>query len=459
MREADNLTNSALAEPMNYVNSTKTDQANPSFCDSLDETIAPINAPAFLGENSQSFDFPALSRWVEAAENGMSTLTPSQRLELVVLIQKLGSSNSNLIKRVLHLEQALAESQKALQLHKQQTQVANSMLTQQPQEVAAAQEQVQCLLQDLEASHQIAQQQEILIETLTTQLESSQERVAQLERECSQIQASYNEHSHQLVQTENTCRELRARLTRQQRQTLQFKLALEKCLEAPVSSYQCHSDTDAFSPVTTVPIHDLSKKSTDLPCFPNVQPIPPWSAQPQSFINGLESPWDSSVFPTPSSNETEFSASPLPKFAQSSIWEWSVEDSGTWAEEEPVAAQETEVESPEPTSDLEEIHSSIEDTSETEEAYWQDLLGLFEAESIDKRAQKQQSRGAGENEEFLSFASVPLCTPDPVTFTPDSNWPSPVVYPLRPPKGRKSLAAIELPTFKGVRDQESGVRV
>jgi hypothetical protein len=30
---------------------------------------------------------------------------------------------------------------------------------------------------------------------------------------------------------------------------------------------------------------------------------------------------------------------------------------------------------------------------------------------------------------------------------PQSNWPSPVLYPLRPPKRRKSLAAIELPSF------------
>ena len=30
---------------------------------------------------------------------------------------------------------------------------------------------------------------------------------------------------------------------------------------------------------------------------------------------------------------------------------------------------------------------------------------------------------------------------------PQSNWTSPVLYPLRPPKKRKSLAAIDLPTF------------
>ncbi|HEY9599933.1 MAG TPA: hypothetical protein V6D33_19910, partial [Cyanophyceae cyanobacterium] len=36
--------------------------------------------------------------------------------------------------------------------------------------------------------------------------------------------------------------------------------------------------------------------------------------------------------------------------------------------------------------------------------------------------------------------------PDEVAL-PQSNWPSPVLYPLRPPKRRKSLAAIELPSF------------
>ena len=36
---------------------------------------------------------------------------------------------------------------------------------------------------------------------------------------------------------------------------------------------------------------------------------------------------------------------------------------------------------------------------------------------------------------------------EPEVVLPQSNWPSPVLYPLRPPKKRKSLAAIELPSF------------
>ena len=45
------------------------------------------------------------------------------------------------------------------------------------------------------------------------------------------------------------------------------------------------------------------------------------------------------------------------------------------------------------------------------------------------------------------------------SLTPNSNWPSPVVYPLRPAKGRKSLAAIELPTFRGVRGSQPRAEV
>lgn len=55
-----------------------------------------------------------------------------------------------------------------------------------------------------------------------------------------------------------------------------------------------------------------------------------------------------------------------------------------------------------------------------------------------------------QNNEFQSG----LPQMEPSSFTANTNWPSPVVYPLRPPKGRKSLAAIELPTFKRVRGSQ-----
>jgi hypothetical protein len=43
-------------------------------------------------------------------------------------------------------------------------------------------------------------------------------------------------------------------------------------------------------------------------------------------------------------------------------------------------------------------------------------------------------------------------------YSPESRSPSPLIYPQRPPKGRKSLAAVELPNFRPLREKGSGVR-
>lgn len=300
MSEADNQRNLGFPEPLNCVNSTAADQANTHSSDSPDQTLASVILPAAQVKNRQSVDFPAFCSRVKPTGTEMAALASSGSTELITLIQDLHSSNSNSIKKVNQLDQALGECQEALESHKKRSSVAESMLTQRTQELVAAQEQVRCLFYELEASHQTVQRQQILIETLTAQLESSQERVAQLERECSLTQASYNEQSHQLVQTENTCRDLRTRLTRQQRHTLQLKVALEKSLEVPVSSYQSQADTDV-PPVTTRPLRDLKNVPDSAPFLSQVQPIPPWSAQPQFFINepepGSDSPLDSTPPP------------------------------------------------------------------------------------------------------------------------------------------------------------------
>lgn len=302
-----------------------------------------------------------------------------------------------------------------------------SILTQTTQEIAAIQEQVKCLSNKLEASQQTSQQQQILIKNLTAQLESSQERVAQIERECFLIQARYNEQSHQLLQTENTCQELRIRLTRQQRQTLQFKVALEKCLDVPVGNYQSQADTDV--PLfTTKSLGDLRNASCSPPFLANAQPIPPWSEQPQSLTSKLDSTWDSPQAPTPSPTWVESSASFLTSV------EWSTEYLSTPAAEELLVVTETS------------------DISEAESAHWQDLVCLLEAveaaaanspDNLEKVATVISPDSVSNNE--LQLTESPKL--EPSSFTPDINYPSAVVYPLRPPKGRKSLAEIELPHF------------
>ncbi len=276
---------------------------------------------------------------------------------------------------------------------------------QQHQEFRTTQEHLKCLLHELETSHQTVQRQQILIETLTTQLESSQERVAQMERECFLAQQRYNEQSHQLVQTQNTCRDLQTRLTRQQRHTLQFKLALEKCLEVHVPSQEFQLDRDL--------------KKAPYPCalsLPKAQPIQAWSAQAESLTNELESTWDSQLFPAPSSS-------------------WEEEQGSREVGAVPYAHPE-QGSAPLP---LPEVVPSLEQTFEeqSDDVVEHDLRHFLDDSASELVPPDQTTQ--------FQFDELPQ--QETSCFTSSSNWPSPVVYPLRPPKGRKSLAAIELPTF------------
>ncbi|MBD2036720.1 hypothetical protein H6F76_17050 [Leptolyngbya sp. FACHB-321] len=139
----------------------------------------------------------------------------------------------------------------------------------QEQPLDSAQERLQQLLQELERSHQTAQRQQILVETLTEQLSSSQERIAQLERDCALTQQRHNEQVQQVLQAENTCRDLRLRLHRQQQQTLQFKAALEKSLEMP-AVYGHPAITD-IAPAGHATVPDASA------LLPKNSPVKPWS--------------------------------------------------------------------------------------------------------------------------------------------------------------------------------------
>ncbi|HEY9641861.1 MAG TPA: hypothetical protein V6C57_15345, partial [Coleofasciculaceae cyanobacterium] len=120
----------------------------------------------------------------------------------------------------------------------------------------------------LEFAHQANQRQQILVETLTGQIESSQERVAELEREAALIQQRYNEQAQLLSQLETTNRDLQARLHRQQRYTLQFKAALEKCLEVPTPQYDLGLEAAAAA--------------GDNPFLFKTQRIQPWSSEAEA---------------------------------------------------------------------------------------------------------------------------------------------------------------------------------
>lgn len=217
-------------------------------------------------------------------ENWLNSSEPTDLTDLISLIQELNQCNSILLDRVSQLEEALERSQNALKAEVKRSQdqpmfadfSAENVVT--VQELADAQEQIVNLYNQLEFVHQTSQRQQILIETLTGQLETSQERVAELEREAALVQQRYNEQAQVLAQYENNCRDLQARLHRQQRYTLQFKVALEKSLEV---------STPQPEPIAEV-VAAVAKSSENL-FLPKTKRIQPWSAHTE--FSSTRSPW------------------------------------------------------------------------------------------------------------------------------------------------------------------------
>lgn len=194
--------------------------------------------------------------------------------ELVQVIHELQQRNTYLLERVTQLEGILGDYNTTLQAQAARSQEQDLLMQHQAEDLQLASDHISRLMHELECSHQAAQRQQILVETIAGQLESSQERVAQLERECALTQQRCNEQTHLLIQSENTCRDLRSRLNRQQRYTLQFKAALEKSLEMPAPCF------DSIPASVSAKSSDTANQWAEAPFLPKVQSIQPWSAEP-----------------------------------------------------------------------------------------------------------------------------------------------------------------------------------
>lgn len=241
-------------------------------------------APAPIAPSSAAAARPEAP--TEPAITEPATSEPTDISDLVSLVQELNQCNSILLDRVSQLEEALESSQVALQAEVGRSQefpltpasVSSPLNSQSahlsPEAQVSTQDQVVALFNQLEFAHQTSQRQQILVETLTEQLESSQERVAELEREAALVQQRYNDQAQAIALGEMTNRDLQARLHRQQRYTLQFKSALEKCLEVPAPQYDLGDASISFS-------------AEDNPFLPKIQQIQPWSAE----ASKAQAPW------------------------------------------------------------------------------------------------------------------------------------------------------------------------
>lgn len=471
--------------------------------------LQPAADPQDKSHNTQNSHSPknvTQQDWVAEPDKEKQILIETEFQNLLALNEQLRAANNELYEQVEQLKDDLAESEKALQWQKRRSSVAESMLNQQTQELAAAQAQIKSLFQELETAVQTSQRQENFIETYKAQLQISQQRIAQLERECALLQTNYNEQSQQALQSENTCRELRSRLMRQQRQTLQFKAALEKCLETPIPP-ESSDETTSDSQGTTKHQTRFSRKARSL--FPNVQPIRPWSAEPDSLTDKVDYPWGQSAKSSP---YTSHNSPPNP----SSPWNWPVKDDAPKPSQS--AASEIEdfftqpeivssggssnldqqidsliqmfftpqpVPTPPPTPKNVDIHqtdasvwetwaTTLEDdepqTSDQEinsDAVEEELIPS-EAHNSQTSANSPTNQTNPDNldnetketnpENYWSdnsqWTQLELSSTDDLSqhlsndYSNDNQSPSPIVYPQRPPKGRKSLSSVELPNFR-----------
>ncbi|NWF60569.1 MAG: hypothetical protein HXY43_15235 [Fischerella sp.] len=460
------------------------------------ETEITSNSESLLELNEQQLDEskPGLD-WVAEPESEKEALIDSEFKKLLTLNEELRSANNNLYEQVEELRAALCESEGALQWQKKRSTVAEAMLNQQAQELTAAQEQIKSLFQQLETALSTVQTQETVIENYKSQLEINQQRLALLERECALIQTKYNEQSHQLLQSENACRELRTRLMRQQRQTLQFKAALEKCLETPVPSYDSLDNTANSNDTGSRLLRNSNRTSS---VFPNPQPIRPWCVEQESFENNAnifrqEYPTPTQSSPAnlsaqestpnlkqpPAKSEIDDSiTSQKVSFSESSSLDEQVDGliqlffaAQARSASPPPAEKDTEgVEDVEDVEDddetvmpvLETVATSLEDVEDDDE----NVAPVLEtvATSLENDEEKPvtailPSRDTDSKEDGDYWLEASPLSPQqlPGTASPQNssndnitkpNSPSPLLYPERPPKRRKTLASVELPNFR-----------
>jgi hypothetical protein len=475
MSEADTPNNQPLPEPTASMDDSATDL--PEVTETSDpQTVNISELPSLMdvvehSRQKQISDLVVAASSIAEVDDRATDEMPDASLgrtkdasDWFALAQKMRQRNRRLLDQVTELKAALREKQEALHSELMRSRERETLIVRQAEELNTVQEQLARMFHALESSHQAAQRQQILIETLSEQLQSSQERVAQLERECALMQQRYNEQSHQLLQAANTCRELRTRLVRQQRQTMQFKVALEKSLEM-------NSPSKAAGQQQPHQKGSIAYSSL----VPKTQPIQPWSAEPEIVEDtSIDTIW-----------KRPLRLEPLPEIYSSEVEPFEIrrtEETDLPLTADPSEPRETAIASSKE-SDASELE--LEQQLLAEMSSLAQASGLSESPSYLADAQAPITPDSGTSpdesnnpEQFLIDAEK---TPLPEDFDeldseaemqdedlwddsadsetdqpnevvlPQSNWPSPTLYPLRPPKRRKSLAAIELPSFPRLR--------
>ncbi|MDJ1182794.1 hypothetical protein [Roseofilum casamattae] len=431
-------------------------QANPLAepeGDILDgETIAsyPSETGGFqpVSDVSVALDLDALTHdslnWQEIEGAAQQCIPPEMMETLQAELEEVRRNNAALLDRINHLETALAHSQQALQLYQERQPATEALLSQRLEEINVLREESQHAISEREQSEREARGKQILVETLTEQLEGAHDRVAQLERDCAIAQQRSHEQATQLNQRDKFCIDLQTRLHRQQRYTLQFKNALDRCLQLSESDEKT-SDTDGLAELSSPQLTGIDRTLT-----PKAIAIQPWSAiaeptssiewnspasQPETLGEGVPMP---PVEIAPSIESTEFETSATDQSPMLSLHSSEELMPAEKALEIDAVGNDRTMETPSLGSEWDIPENESADVSRLEDNTDEPTSDSASTEEMITISDREPSISHHSTESHGTESAVNL---------PQGNWPSPLVYPLRPPKKRKSLAAIELPSF------------
>ena len=342
--------------------------------------------------------------------------------------------NSQLLKRVAQLERALQECRSYLHRERRQTEALSSQLEQQRQELEAATGELEVVRQEVEAG-------QVAIANLSQELQFTGERMALMERECALTQQNYQEQSQLKKQLENTCRELRARLHRQQRHTLQFKAALEKCIEKP-GSVDIES-LATLEPVSSSPGTGADPTGTDqgVVIFSKARPIQPWSAPSDEAIDQLAAKTEEPIKDTIRQGE-------LGQDSSNQLFAMAKDAAKDILDNSPAREAAQDVANGAPVSASNSLLAEIGEANNlggsdtgSKSRLSADLAGNPPQEGTQENPPESTQENSPE-ERLINNVEKNNSNPSQAVRSP-----APLVYPQASAKKRRSLAAVELPSF------------
>lgn len=156
---------------------------------------------------------------------------PADVAQLVAVAETLHQENEQLRRQVHRLEAAVTECRATLELQQMRAQTQQALYDARSRDFDTTKQTADRLAKALEAAEAALARRDQERMEWAQQEELDRGRIAQLERSCALLQEQCLKQTDELMRAATTDRELRSRLQRQQRQTLQLRTALEKCLD------------------------------------------------------------------------------------------------------------------------------------------------------------------------------------------------------------------------------------